>query len=420
MTIATRIADYVHPRVAAVYENSAAEAEFWQWVTAHGAPLIEADPASADHSLVTHVWQTCASERYVVVQPGCGDAPGNLMTRIPGTGLCFASYRMRNDLRTSYSFAPDMPLFAWDAAEADDLAALNEYARTHPPRHDPLHREFAVSRAAQGQDETLTSILSLPAAPDESLVAKRPQVARGALQKHEFTSELLGNTRRLWVYTPPGYEMGSLDHPVLVAFDGGVCVSQIPMHRMLDNLLADGRIRATVAVFIDNVTATSRNVELPCNETFARFIDTELLPWLRANHRVSRAPADHFVAGASYGGLAAMWLGYRLPHVFGNVISQAASLWWGPGYDLDVPRSAGGYQPEWLTGQFENAPRSAVRFWMEIGLLEHGLLMRAPNRRMHALLQRKGYDVVFSEPCGGHDTALWRGTMAQALAKMLA
>ena len=127
-----------------------------------------------------------------------------------------------------------------------------------------------------------------------------------------------------------------------------------------------------------------------------------------------------FVAGASYGGLAAMWLGYRLPHVFGNVISQAASLWWGPGYDLDVPRSAGGYQPEWLTGQFENAPRSAVRFWMEIGLLEHGLLMRAPNRRMHALLQRKGYDVVFSEPCGGHDTALWRGTMAQALAKMLA
>ena len=251
MTIATRIADYVHPRVAAVYENSAAEAEFWQWVTAHGAPLIEADPTSADHCLVTYVWQTCASKRYVVVQPGCGDAPGNLMTRIPRTNLCFASYCMRNDLRTSYSFAPDMPLFAWDAAEADDLAALNEYARTHPPRHDPLHREFAVSRAAQGQDETLTSILSLPAAPDESLVAKRPQVARGALQKHEFTSELLGNTRRLWVYTPPGYEMGSLDHPVLVAFDGGVCVSQIPMHRMLDNLLADGRIRATVAVFID-------------------------------------------------------------------------------------------------------------------------------------------------------------------------
>jgi enterochelin esterase-like enzyme len=135
---------------------------------------------------------------------------------------------------------------------------------------------------------------------------------------------------------------------------------------------------------------------------------------------VSHEPADHFVTGASYGGLASMWLGFRLPHVFGNVISQAASLWWGPGFKITVPRSLGGYPPEWLIDQYSQSPRLPVRFWMEIGLMEHPKLMLEPNRRMRALLEAKGYDLTYSEPCGGHDTALWRGTLATALARMLA
>ena len=49
-------------------------------------------------------------------------------------------------------------------------------------------------------------------------------------------------------------------------------------------------------------------------------------------------------------------MAYRLPHVFGNVISQAASLWWGPGYRVEVPRSEGGYPPEWLIEKFEESP----------------------------------------------------------------
>jgi enterochelin esterase family protein len=230
----------------------------------------------------------------------------------------------------------------------------------------------------------------------------------------------MGNERNIWVYTPPGYASGDESYPLLVAFDGGWALTRVPTQRLLDNLLADGRIKPVIAVFIDNPTPDSRNVELPCNESFARFVEEELLPWLQGRYRISDSPADHFVTGASYGGLAAMWFGFRLPHLFGNVISQAASLWWGPGFRMDVPRSAGGYPPEWLIEQYRNAPRLPVRFWMEIGLMEHPSLMIEPNRRMKALLEEKGYDLTYSEPCGGHDTALWRGTLGTALAKMLA
>jgi enterochelin esterase-like enzyme len=56
---------------------------------------------------------------------------------------------------------------------------------------------------------------------------------------------------------------------------------------------------------------------------------------------------------------------------------------------------------------------------MEIGLMEHPERMLATNRRMKAVLEGKGYELTYSEPCGGHDYALWRGTLGEALATML-
>ncbi len=420
MSVAVRVSDYMHPTLAALRADPAREAEFWRDVARDRVPLIEADPSSSQHSLVTYVWRMPDDAHHVVVQPGFGDTPGNVMAHVVGTQVCHASYRYRNDVRTSYSFVPDMPLIGWAKANAKELAALQAFLLHHKPQPDPHGREQFVSRAGAGEPDTVTSVLSLHDAIDESPARKRTDVARGAIDKHTFTSALLGNDRNIWVYTPPGYATTDHIYPVLVIFDGGNALTQIPIHRMLDNLLADGRITPVIGVFIDNPTATSRNDELPCNETFARFIEEEVLSWVRRTYRVSHARNDHYVTGASYGGLASIWLGYRLPHVFANIISQAASLWWGPGYKIEVPRSEGGYTPEWLTERFTQSPRLPLRFWLEIGLMEHPTLMLEPNRRMKALLEAKGYDVTYREFCGGHDAALWRGSMVQALMTMLA
>jgi enterochelin esterase family protein len=419
MAVAERLRDHVHPLLAAVRADPAGENDFWARVARERAPLIESDPARPGHSIVTYVFPAPAGARRVVVQPGFGEARDHVMDRIAGTNVLWASYSYRNDVRTSYSFAPDAPLISFDGANEAELKELRAFWEGFTPAADPHHREHFVSRAGEGLPDDIISFVSLSDAPDESIVHKRPGVTRGWIDRHAFVSPLMDNERRIWVYTPPGYKAGDQTYPLLVAFDGGWALSRVPTQRILDNLLADGRIRPVITVFIDNPTPESRNVELPCNETFARFIEEELAPWVRRQYRVSDDPADHFVTGASYGGLASMWLGYRLPHVFGNVISQAASLWWGPGFKMDVPRSAGGYTPEWLIEQYSQSPRLPVRFWMEIGLLEHPALMIEPNRRMKAVLEAKGYDLTFSEPCGGHDTALWRGTLANALEQML-
>ena len=51
--------------------------------------------------------------------------------------------------------------------------------------------------------------------------------------------------------------------------------------------------------------------------------------------------------------------------------------------------------------------------------MEHPSLMLEPNRRMKVLLEAKGYHISYHEFCGGHDAALWRGSLIQALTTML-
>jgi enterochelin esterase-like enzyme len=420
MTVAERLSDHLDPLVASLRDGAIGETAFWEQVAQLRTPLIEPHPTSPDYSIVTYVFAAPPDAKHVVVNPGFGQGRDSVMERIDGTNVCHLSFSYRNDARASYSFAPDMPLISFDDATAPELKTLRAFWETFTPAPDPHGREVFVSRAGEGRPDDHSSFVSLSEAPDEQLAYRRRDIPHGNLDLHTFRSELMGNERRVWVYAPPGYGDDDRSYPLLVAFDGGWALTRVPTPRLLDNLLADGRIRPAVAVFIDNPTPDSRNVELPCNETFARFVEEELLPWVRARYRISESAADHFVTGASFGGLAAMWFGYRLPHIFGNVISQAASLWWGPGFRMDVPRSAGGYTPGWLIEQYRASPRLPVRFWIEIGLMEQAALMIEPNRRMKALLEEKGYDLTYSEPCGGHDTALWRGTLGTALAKMLA
>jgi len=415
--VAERVTDYVHPLIAALRGDPAGEPAFWERIAEARTPLVEPDPAHPGYSLVTYVFPA-GEARHVVVQPGFGVGRENVMERVPGAGVCHATYRYRNDVRTSYSFGPDMPLISFLDADEAEWKAFRDAILNLKPEPDPNGRESWVSRAGDGLPDNVTSMLTLPEALDQALAQKRAGVARGHLETHQLRSEIMGNERRVWVYTPPGYD-AARRYPLLLAFDGGAALTLMPTHRILDNLIADGRIEPLVAVMLDNATPTSRNVELPCNEDFVRFLETELLPLIEAGYSVSKDPNDRFVTGVSYGGLASFWVGLRLPHLFGNVIGQSSSLWWGPGFDLDKPLNAQTNRSEWLIDQYAATPRLPLKIWMEVGLMEPSDRMIEPNRRMREALQAKGYDVTYAERPGGHDYALWRGTLALALTDMM-
>jgi enterochelin esterase family protein len=153
------------------------------------------------------------------------DLPGSLMRHLPGTDVWYRSSRLRADWRGSYQIAPDdsgakpegLPAPAAGGAYWRELFGnavpdpLNP--QTLPDPRGRLPREQAGARPV--------SLVALPAAPAQPRWPPREGVAAGEVSEHRVGSALLGNERRVWVYSPPGYAPEAGPYDLMVLLDGG-------------------------------------------------------------------------------------------------------------------------------------------------------------------------------------------------------
>lgn len=234
--------------------------------------------------------------------------------------------------------------------------------------------------------------------------------AKGKVEEHRFASKQEPRERRVWVYTPPGYEpKRKTGYNLLVVFDGGEYLEEIPLPAILDALLSEGKAPAFVAVLIDNESGEARLADLANRASFAAFLDQELLPWVRERWKVTRDPHRTIVTGSSAGGLAAAYVALQRPDLFGNVLAQSAALWRGSEGSNEAPY-------EWLTSQYSAASKRDIRFFLDVGALEsQGALGGAApsileaNRRFRDALKAKGYAVTYSKvPNGTHAPSAWQ------------
>lgn len=404
-------------------DETDAEAAFWIEVASSGTPLVETIEGDDRHVLVTFLWRGDAETQNVLLHsPWSEEAPSeNLMERVPGTDVFFRNHTARRDVRGSYQFRVNDPLRPWGEMSSEEL---EKYFHSLVP--DPLNQDRLHWPAFGAYREESMSVVTLPGAPPQPWSEELDEVPKGTLEHRRFRSERLGNERDVWIYRPPTDPRG-----LLVVFDAWSYWSAVPTPTILDNLIAAGRIPPLAAVLIENAGETpveageTRSRELPCNQDFADFLATELVPWLREEHGV---PADReltITAGSSYGGLAATFAAYAHPEVFGRVLSQSGSFWWRPGYVMREEAAADDEEWEWLARQFVTAERLPVRFYLDVGNLETKGPPGAPtqvtvNRHMRNVLQAKDYQVHYAEFSGGHDYACWRGTLADGLIALFA
>ena len=234
-------------------------------------------------------------------------------------------------------------------------------------------------------------------------------VPAGKVEEVSFPDPLYGRTRRIWVYTPPGYSAARDSFGLLVTFDGPTYLEEIPLPHMLDSLLAGGQIAPLVAVLIDNGTGNPRREDLANRAAFVPWLGDRLLPWVRKRWKVSHDPRRVILNGSSAGGLAAAYAAFRRPDLFGNVLSQSGAFWRGN-------ENSNGAPFEWLTSQYKAAPRKPVRFFLDVGSMEtQGAIGGAApsildaNRHLRDALRAKGYDVAYTEVPGGfHAPESWR------------
>jgi len=248
--------------------------------------------------------------------------------------------------------------------------------------------------------------------------APTPLPAQGRLTAHVIADSTYQRPRRVWVYTPAGYDAHrATPYPLVVAFDGAEYLDTMPLPRVLDSLAAAGAAPAFVAVLIDDSSGAVRLADLANARRMTSFLADQLLPWLRRGWHVTTDPARVIVTGSSAGGLGAAYVAFERPELFGNVWAQSGAFWRGAEASNEPPW-------EWLTGQVTAAPRRAVRFALDVGALEdHATLGgRGPNfldatRRFHQALIDKGYDVSYTEvPGGNHAPEWWRPRLAVGIA----
>jgi enterochelin esterase-like enzyme len=389
---------------------------FWEQVRLAGTPLVEPIDVDKQSSAVTFLWRGNAGTKNVLIMSPIFPwmMVRRQMTNLPGTDVWYKTVRAADDLRFTYLLSENDPRLPF--ADPYDWPRFKV-----EPIPDPLNpRKFIRPKDEDDPEDEASamSLVEMPGAYREPFNKRDERAPAGRLEKHQLASRILGNRRRVWVYTPPGYSNAKA-YTAIVLFDGWDYLNLIPTPTILDNLEAAGKIPPVVAVFVANpVEEDVRAKELTCNPKFADFVARELMPWVRSRYRVSNNPRRVTVGGISFGGLAAACVALKRPDIFGNVLSQSGSYWWGPEGYAEVG--------EWLTHQFVVERKLPLRFYLEVGKLEVFPSTRAgvpinlhATRHLRDVLRLKGNEVFYSEFDGAHEYINWRESLAGALQKLL-
>ena len=226
-----------------------------------------------------------------------------------------------------------------------------------------------------------------------------------AANQHSFT-------RQVRVYVPMQYVDGNAA-PFMVVQDGFLA----DISTALDNLIANGRLPPIVAVFVANGGGDSigseRGLEYDTmSGTYARFIDTEVLPAVASNAQLKAAypnfkfttdPNGRAAYGCSSGGAAAMTMGWFAPNDYRRLITYSGTF-----VDqqnpiapeqAQYPVGAWGY----ASGLITNSPVLPLRVFLQVGEMDNGYTMPESslhnwllaNQHVAAALKAKGYHYRF-------------------------
>ena len=277
--------------------------------------------------------------------------------------------------------------------------------------------------------------------------APRPSTITGDVRYHDaFASRILGNSRRLIVWLPPGYDANpSQRYPVLYMHDGQNVFDDATSFagewradETAARLIAEAKIEPIIIVGIENagdarveeytptqdrdrrgpttigattLGATTRMVG-GHGERYAQFLITEVKPFIDSTYRTLPDREHAAVCGSSLGGLISLYLAWKHNDVFGLCGAVSPSLWWS---DRDML----------VKFEVDSKWMKRVRIWADMGTDEGVLdITRAVHlreaREFHAIMARaglkKGRDFEYREFDGAeHNEQAWSARFDQVL-----
>ena len=199
---------------------------------------------------------------------------------------------------------------------------------------------------------------------------------------------------------------------------------------VLDNLIAQHRVPAMIAVMIQNGGGDSRGSERgleydTMSGRYADFVETEVFPLVEKSLGVtiSKDPDARATMGTSSGGVAAFSMAWYHPERYHRVLTYSGT-YVNQAYPFNSEAPHGGW--EYHEHLIPQSARKPIRVWLQVGdrdLLNPNSLRDdmhdwvEANNRMATVLKAKGYhyQYVYCLNAGHGDAQARAQTLPQAL-----
>lgn len=245
-----------------------------------------------------------------------------------------------------------------------------------------------------------TSGLDVPG-PEWALYSPR-NVPHGVVREQVYFSATRNEWRVIRVYTPPGYDTSSSTrYPVLYLQHGNSenetgWTTQGRAQHILDNLLAEGRIRPMIVVNENGmVPAPAGATGGGGNTAFDAILVRDLVPFIDATYRTIADRDSRAIAGLSMGGGQAIRIGMNHLDLFSAIGIFSSGL-----RNLD-PATA-------YDGKLADAAalnRQVRVFWIGMGTEDDAY---EGAKATHQNLEKAGIRHTWFESPGGHTWTVWR------------
>ncbi len=259
---------------------------------------------------------------------------------------------------------------------------------------DPLNKR-SVSNGVGGRN----NYFYMPETMPSPFALRRADIPVGALTSHSVETDLLRDDyeRTIYLYRPPVKD----PVPLLIVYDGQDYMQRGKLAVIVDNLIAEERIQPIAMAFLPN-GGRWRSVEYACSDATLHWVEQVILPLAREKLKlldIRKHPGAYGVLGASAGGLMSLYTGLRMPDIFGKVLSQSGVS------ALDGRDFA-------TVDLVKHKHANDIQIWMDAGKLESLL---EDNRRMSALMNENGYNIIYREYSGAHNFTAWRDDVWRGL-----
>jgi enterochelin esterase-like enzyme len=255
------------------------------------------------------------------------------------------------------------------------------------------------------------SLLHVPG-PD-SLPWELTDVPHGIVHHHYYKSNVVGDKRDFFVYTPPDYDArAKRTYPTLYLLhgfsdDASAWTAVGRAHFILDNLIAQGKARPMLVVMplgygapeiVTRVGSGLQDHALRARnyEKFRDALLEEVIPEIEESYLVARDRESRAIAGLSMGGTESLFTGLNALDRFAWVGALSSG---GLDQDLDVM----------FPTLSSNANHQLRLLWISCGTDDP---LIETNRKLFGWLDSKGIRCTRIEPAGSHTWMVWRRNLA--------